>query len=196
MGYKELGYDSLESLKEGFFNEYYKFSNMFFPKTYLVNQLASGNKDLLLTDTQGFMIDKGEWEHLKALIDNFFETYTNEFIKEFNQEKLNENVETPNFSNNTSSRRKREGYIYFLKADNGLTKIGKAINLDKRLDHFTAKLPYQLVLAHSIKSNDYTGLELELHKKFEHLRKRGEWFDLTDMHIKKIKKEYGNEHIA
>ncbi|WP_051525136.1 GIY-YIG nuclease family protein [Exiguobacterium artemiae] len=82
--------------------------------------------------------------------------------------------------------KKSEGWVYFLKADNGLTKIGRTKDLKKRMYHFTVKLPYELELIHAIKSNYTVELEEQLHGKYNHLRVRGEWFNLNDEIIEEI----------
>ena len=91
---------------------------------------------------------------------------------------------------NSTPTKKREGWVYFLKADNGLIKIGRTNNLDKRIYHFTTKLPYKLELIHFIKTDCTVKLENELHNKFDHLRVRGEWFNLNDEIMAEIRGAY------
>lgn len=79
------------------------------------------------------------------------------------------------------------GYVYVLKADNNLYKIGRAKQLDKRILQLSVQLPYDLVLVASIESDDYANLEKELHNTFTNKRKRGEWFDLDEDDIARIK---------
>jgi len=83
------------------------------------------------------------------------------------------------------------GYVYLLRADNGLIKIGKTKSLKNRLDHFTVKLPYELHLIGVVKSERYGEIERELHDRFHNKRKRGEWFDLSEKDIEAIKEKYG-----
>jgi hypothetical protein len=85
---------------------------------------------------------------------------------------------------------KSEGWVYFLKADNGLTKIGRTKDLDKRMFHFTVKLPYKLEVIHSIKTDYTIQLEKRLHEKYDSFRVRGEWFALSDEHLEEIKGDY------
>lgn len=93
----------------------------------------------------------------------------------------------------TPIREKEIGYVYLLRADNGLTKIGKTRSLEQRLDHFTTKLPYELELIGTIESEQYSAIETELHNMFRSKRKRGEWFDLSDEDLENIKKKYNAE---
>lgn len=70
-------------------------------------------------------------------------------------------------------------YVYFLKADNGLIKIGKTKDINNRITQLNPKLPYDLKLLHTIKTNYPYKLEGFLHKIFSDKRKKGEWFDLS-----------------
>ena len=78
-----------------------------------------------------------------------------------------------------------EGYVYLFKSQN-LYKIGKAIDIDKRKKKIERDVSEDLVLIHQIASNDYTRAETILHKRFAHLRKWGEWFDLSFEDIQEI----------
>lgn len=84
-------------------------------------------------------------------------------------------------------------YVYFLTADNGLTKIGKTTRLDERIHHFTTKLPYELTETLVLETNNCTVLETELHNKFVNKRIRGEWFNLTREDISWIRDKYLKE---
>lgn len=86
----------------------------------------------------------------------------------------------------------RSGYVYVLRADNGLYKIGWAKILDKRIKKLEIVLPYELELIVSIQSENALALEGELHKHFADKRKKGEWFNLEAediVHIKSKGKE-------
>lgn len=74
----------------------------------------------------------------------------------------------------------RGGYVYLLKADNGLYKIGRSKSLDARIKQLGLILPYELELALVIETIDTTKLEQELHDHFADKRKRGEWFELDE----------------
>ena len=74
-------------------------------------------------------------------------------------------------------------YVYFLTADNGLTKIGRTSSLSSRMHHFTTKLPYKLTESLILETEDSPKLEAELHSHFANKRVRGEWFTLNDEDI-------------
>jgi excisionase family DNA binding protein len=67
--------------------------------------------------------------------------------------------------------------VYFIGADHGPVKIGKAMNPEGRLRDLQCGYPYELkVLAITDGS---TGVEQGYHRKFAHCRLNGEWFERT-----------------
>ena len=78
------------------------------------------------------------------------------------------------------------GFIYILKADNGLYKIGKAKHVDSRVTYLGVKIPMHIELLHSFESSDYTCAELHLHEKFKDKRDVGEWFKLDEDDISSL----------
>lgn len=82
------------------------------------------------------------------------------------------------------------GYVYFLMADNGLTKIGWASNFDRRLAELNWQLPYELTIIYLFESENAKSTEQSFHKYFEHRRIRGksEWFALTSEDITEVPK--------
>jgi len=88
------------------------------------------------------------------------------------------------------TKKEKTGFVYLLKADNNLIKIGRTTKLDERIYHFTTKLPYKLHLVGVIKSERYIEIEADLHRTFHAKRKRGEWFDLTKEDLKNIAERF------
>ena len=70
-----------------------------------------------------------------------------------------------------------QGYVY-LMYDGELWKIGKALNIASRKKQLERQVGKPLELLHSIKSDDYSRAEAEMHFRYRHCRIRGEWFDL------------------
>jgi hypothetical protein len=68
-------------------------------------------------------------------------------------------------------------YLIINKAEN-FCKIGYSSNPDARLKQLQTGNPYSLDLITSIQGD--ISLERELHKKFNHLKLQGEWFEYTD----------------
>lgn len=79
------------------------------------------------------------------------------------------------------------GYVYLVGAENGNYKIGKAKNVDERVNTFGVKLPIKTWLVHSFASNDYSKAEAALHEQFAEKRTHGEWFLLAGEDVEYIK---------
>jgi hypothetical protein len=76
------------------------------------------------------------------------------------------------------NRTPEPGYVYVLRADTGLYKIGKSRNPNQRVAHFTLKLPFPVEILRVIRSDDYHAHERQLHAEYAAYRVNGEWFDL------------------
>jgi hypothetical protein len=87
-------------------------------------------------------------------------------------------------------RRRQRGVVYFLRADNGLIKIGKTTDLDLRLRQLNRVLPYDVEVLIVLVSDNIHILEEALHKKFEGYLVKGEWFRITDEHLENVLYEY------
>jgi DNA-binding XRE family transcriptional regulator len=74
----------------------------------------------------------------------------------------------------------REGFIYLIRAENGLVKIGATDKPRARLSTLSSGSPVPLELLHTIATNDMPWLEANLHRRFKEKRARGEWFRLTE----------------
>lgn len=76
----------------------------------------------------------------------------------------------------TESKEPARSWVYFIESkETGLIKIGKSISPDKRFNAIRTMSPDELVLLGAMPEDVVT--EHELHKKFSHLRKHGEWFE-------------------
>jgi predicted XRE-type DNA-binding protein len=81
------------------------------------------------------------------------------------------------------------GVVYILGSarSEGLYKIGRTLDVTKRIASLNCGSPDPLCLVHSILTNDPISAERILHKKYDVKRTKGEWFALNDMDIKFIK---------
>ena len=82
------------------------------------------------------------------------------------------------------------GYVYVLQVpimDPALYKIGRAKVLKDRIDTLGVQLPWELEVIAHVETDDYKGLEEELHLKFADKRIKGEWFRLTEEDVEWIK---------
>ena len=78
-----------------------------------------------------------------------------------------------------------QGFVY-LMYDGELWKIGKALNIESRKKQLERQVGKKLELLHSIKSDDYSRAEAEMHFRYRHCRIRGEWFDLKPQELEAI----------
>jgi len=81
----------------------------------------------------------------------------------------------------------KKGYIYVLRADNGMCKIGQTTQLNDRIKQLGIQLPYELELVHVIGTDHVINAEQLLHNRYAEKRQRGEWFALSDADLEDIK---------
>jgi len=79
------------------------------------------------------------------------------------------------------------GFVYLLRADNGVYKIGASTTPDQRSKTLGVQLPYETILEYTIETDDMYQLESWLHHKFARKRKQGEWFELDEADLEYIK---------
>lgn len=73
------------------------------------------------------------------------------------------------------------GWVYFLKADNGLTKIGCTKSLNQRIKSLGILLPYKLELLVAVETENHQRLEKKVHEDLcSEWHVRGEWYRLDD----------------
>lgn len=78
----------------------------------------------------------------------------------------------------------RSGYVYLLKAENGLYKIGRSRTPDVRIRDITkAVAPFDIKIIHTAFYPDCYKAESDLHKLFREKRRRGEWFELSNEEV-------------
>jgi T5orf172 domain len=81
----------------------------------------------------------------------------------------------------------RAGWVYLLKAENGLYKIGRSKKPKIRVSAITkAVAPFEIVEMHKAFYNDCVKVEKYFHLKFKNKCQRGEWFALTENEVKYI----------
>lgn len=85
-----------------------------------------------------------------------------------------------------SVRQQQRGFVYVVQADNGLVKIGKALDFNNRLRTLNTMVPYDLFVCCVLDTENMSGLEAFLHREFAGCRVKGEWFRLSDEQIRSI----------
>jgi len=71
------------------------------------------------------------------------------------------------------------GFVYLIRAETGVFKIGKATNVARRMANLGHLSPVALELVHTISAFNALAAESDLHRRFRARRVRGEWFALT-----------------
>jgi Meiotically up-regulated gene 113 len=85
----------------------------------------------------------------------------------------------------------KEGYVYMALLQVGRErryKIGKAILVERRKDQISIQLPENLVLIHTISTDDAYGIEKYWHSRFAAKNTKGEWFALSRPDIDAFKR--------
>lgn len=104
------------------------------------------------------------------------------YLFEPNQQELEKIINSP------MKLGKAPGYVYFVQEYmNGTFKIGKTKNVEKRMNLFGVKLPFENQLVFLINSADHHQTEVAFHKHFSSKRLEGEWFALNKEDISWIK---------
>jgi hypothetical protein len=87
---------------------------------------------------------------------------------------------------NLWSHERGAGYVYILKASNGLYKIGHTESLNVRINKLRHTYEYQFELIHVIEAFSRYRVERYLHERFADKRVKQEWFALTDDDVKTL----------
>lgn len=138
-------------------------------------------------DHMGFIYNKSETEAMFRQFLKFYDEHNDEWIREYNRERMIEYNSPTTYE--PEETKKKKGHIYFLRADNGLTKIGETKDLEVRLKAINDSLLNETELLFSIESEDVRKLEGEFHEQFKNKRVKGEWFDLSPSDIWDVKRQ-------
>ena len=78
----------------------------------------------------------------------------------------------------------RDGVVYVIRAgQTNLYKIGRTINIDRRLRQLQMMNSQPLTIVKLIQCHDAIATETNLHQKFKLNRRQGEWFELSESAI-------------
>jgi hypothetical protein len=132
---------------------------------------------IIATNQEGAVLMPAEFQEILEGLNLFFDHYSEESIEQFNAElkqrraQIRTEVDKP-------KRKPVVGYVYLIRAENGLHKIGKAKNITARMKPFSVEFPMKWDLVHFFASDDYSAAEETLHRLFHDKRGVGEWFQL------------------
>ena len=78
--------------------------------------------------------------------------------------------------------RVRPGDVYLIRAENGMYKMGRTLNIGQRVQTLGIKIPLRLELVASYRADDYMAEEARWHSTFADKRivDGGEWFNIDD----------------
>lgn len=96
----------------------------------------------------------------------------------------------PDYEGLINCRKKQSiGYVYLINAvDLRLFKIGYSKKPEYRLQQLSKQqIPSRLSMVCKIATANMATLEKELHEKYKHQRRYGEWFELTHQEVEEIK---------
>jgi predicted GIY-YIG superfamily endonuclease len=96
-------------------------------------------------------------------------------------------------SHGCNSKSPKVGYVYLIRAESGLYKIGRTTSPQNRMKTFGIKLPFQVEYECLILTYDMVGTERALHQHFASKHMNGEWFRLTPEDVKYIKDYAGGD---
>jgi len=88
--------------------------------------------------------------------------------------------QTPEFTLDDPNRGMLAGSVYFIQAENGLVKIGRSDNIERRFVDLTFMSPVRLYLRHFVAASNYVRAEAWLHSQFAAKHDHGEWYGLSD----------------
>jgi hypothetical protein len=94
----------------------------------------------------------------------------------------------------------KRGYVYFIRSGDGLLKIGRTNDVEKRFQTIKTSCPRGAELEGFIKTVNQFDLEKKLHNHFADCRVHGEWFDLDtsevfDTYLTNMRDEIIKGHI-
>ncbi len=147
-----------------------------------------GSDGVYMADPGGVLITRGAFESLVADVRKFFTYHGDHGVDQFNAEiaalreqdwpellRPQAQVETAI----VAQRDRASGSVYLIRAENGLYKIGKAVNVAVRLQSLAAAIPMKWEMVHSFRAANHSTAEWRLHKRFADKREVGEWFRLS-----------------
>ncbi|RLQ93641.1 GIY-YIG nuclease family protein [Falsibacillus albus] len=113
------------------------------------------------------------------------------FLYETDRSKLETIIQSP------APKGSHPGYVYIIQEHmNGWFKIGSSTTIDKSLDVFKVKLPFEYHLVYLVKSGDIQVTEKAFHDHFASKKLQDEWYDFSSEDVAWIKGDAYTPDIA
>jgi len=94
--------------------------------------------------------------------------------------KIDKSTRMPEINLDSPSNTTFQGYVYCIRAENGLFKIGRSDDVEHRFASLRTMSPVDVYLEHTVFSDNYVMAEEYAHKELDQYRHHGEWFDLPE----------------
>lgn len=155
--------------------------------SYFLTVQLSEDEMVTLYDHSGYVPTYEEIQPFIRMCLRFYDRVSDAEILAWNEQRKNHQIHQASTATEEQKQpTKHKGYIYLLSGG-GYHKIGKTIDLDKRLSQIYPKLPFEVELIHWIETDDIDGFEESLHERFADKRTNGEWFELNQEDIDYLK---------
>lgn len=130
-------------------------------------------------DGQNFTMKPEQWEEVKKVIDEYYESGEWYFDNLKAQAKLEEEIRlNERMSGHKIKTQSQKDFVYFVSAPGQGIKIGFTTNLKNRMKSLQTASPHKLELIGQLDNVEQTE-EIIAHKAFSEYRLEGEWFDIS-----------------
>lgn len=119
----------------------------------------------------GKVLKRVSWNRLVKQVNQFYNTIPP-------QSRMLWNAGVDERRNRAKRPLPKEGFIYLIESENGYFKLGRSIDVDRRLSQHEMDYPLKLRVVHSFASSDVRRDEKRLLRNFRDRQLRGEWFSL------------------
>lgn len=126
--------------------------------------------------SNGKIMISRKWKRVCKLVDDFYANVP------FDQYVL-WNIAVTERTTQTRASKTKEGYVYLIESENGYYKIGKSIDIERRLNQHEMDYPLKLRIIHSFESSNARRDEKKILDAFSQKNLRGEWFQLDECDI-------------
>ncbi len=144
----------------------------------------------ILTDQMGFIYTKEDASPVWEGFLRFLEYYSDGKARKHNKDLYEHYFSDMRRKEGKKQKTNKDGYVYFIKAENGLTKIGETISPKSRYSNIKSMVPMYTEFLFAVKTDNAPGLEEKLHEKFSNKREMGEWFRLSEKDIDSTKQHF------